>query len=107
MLKSASKIRNYFILTLTVLITGSQVLAQRQMENLDRGLIAIRTEGDSVYIGWRMMGTEPDEIAFNIYRQSRNEKPAKLNKKPIVESTNYVDGSVNLLTENTYYIRAV
>jgi rhamnogalacturonan endolyase len=107
MLKSASKIINYFILTLTVLITGSQVLAQRQMENLDRGLIAIRTEGDSVYIGWRMLGTEPDEIAFNIYRQSRNEKPAKLNKKPIVESTNYVDGSVNLLTENTYSIRAV
>lgn len=77
------------------------------MENLDRGIIAVRTAGDSVYIGWRLLGTEPDDIAFNIYRQSSNEKPLKLNEKLIVESTNFIDGSVNLLTDNAYYIRAV
>ena len=77
------------------------------MENLGRGIIAVRTSGDSVYIGWRLLGTEPEDIAFNIYRQSGNEKPVKLNKKPIIESTNFIDGSVNLLTDNAYYVRAV
>ena len=52
-------------------------MAQRQMENLDRGVIAIRTGNDSVYIGWRMLGTESDEISFNLYRQSGNEKPVR------------------------------
>ena len=99
--------RNYLVLVLLILIAGSQALAQRQMENLDRGVIAIHTANDSVYIGWRMLGTEPDEIAFNIYRQSGNEKPVKLNKKPITESTNFDDGTVNLLTDNTYFVRAV
>ena len=99
--------RGYFVLAGIILITGSQAIGQRQMENLDRGVIVVRTGTDSVYIGWRMLGTEPTEIAFNIYRQNAYKKAVKLNKKPIVESTNYVDGSVNLLTEYTYYIRAI
>ena len=101
------EMRGYFVLAGIILITGSQAIGQRQMENLDRGVIVVRTGTDSVYIGWRMLGTEPDEIAFNIYRQNANKKAVKLNKRPIVECTNYVDGSVNLLTENTYYIRAI
>jgi rhamnogalacturonan endolyase len=99
--------RGSFVLVVIILITGSEAIAQRQMENLNRGIIAVRTGTDSVYIGWRMLGTEPDEISFNIYRQNGNEKPVKLNKKPIVESTNYVDGSANLLTENKYYIQTI
>jgi rhamnogalacturonan endolyase len=84
-----------------------QVTVQRQMENLDRGVIAIRKANDSVYIGWRMLGTEPDEIAFNIYRQRGNEKPVRLNKKPITESTNYEDGKINFKTDNSYFVKAV
>ena len=63
--------------------------AGRQMENLDRGVIAIRKETDSVFIGWRLMGTEPDEIAFNVYRQSGKSKPVRLNKAPITECTRF------------------
>ena len=77
------------------------------MENLDRGVIAIIPQEDSVYVGWRMFGTEPDDIAFNVYRQSGSEKPVKLNKEPITQSTDYTDGTVNLLTENKYFVRAV
>jgi rhamnogalacturonan endolyase len=84
-----------------------QTKAPRQMEYLDRGVIAMRSPGDSVYVGWRMLGTEPDDIEFNIYRQSGSEKPSRLNKKPISESTNFTDGTVNLLTDNSYFIKAV
>ena len=80
-----NKLKYIFILALIGVFTlkiGS-AMAQRQMEYLDRGLIAIPLAGDSAYIGWRMLGTETDEIAFNLYRQTGNEKPVKLNKKQI------------------------
>jgi rhamnogalacturonan endolyase len=106
MLNGISKIKVWVVSTL-LFVTGSQAMAQRQMENLDRGIIAIHWANDSVYVGWRMQGTEPDETAFNLYRQRGSEKPVKLNKKPITESTDYIDGSVNLLTDNTYFVRAI
>jgi rhamnogalacturonan endolyase len=106
MLKGVSKNRVWVFSTL-LFLTGSQVMAQRQMENLDRGVIAIHSANDSVYVGWRILGTEPEETAFNLYRQNGNEKLVKLNKKPITESTDYIDGSVNLLTDNTYFVRAI
>jgi rhamnogalacturonan endolyase len=105
--KGVSKAGIYFLITLLLLFAGSQAIAQRQMENLDRGVVAIHNANDSVYIGWRMLGTESDEIAFNLYRQSINKKPVKLNKKPITESTNFVDGSVDSEKDNTYFVQAV
>jgi rhamnogalacturonan endolyase len=107
MIRKISEIRNYTFLTLFLFFTGQFALAQRQMENLDRGVIAIRKANDSIFIGWRMLGTEPDDIAFNIYRQSGNGKPVILNKKPITESTNYEDGDVNFKTDNSYFVKAV
>jgi len=79
----------------------------RHMEYLNRGLIAIRIPGDSVYIGWRLPGTEPGDIAFNIYRQTGNEKPVRLNKTPLTESTNITDGTANLSLDNKYFVRPV
>ena len=107
MIKSESQIRNYIVFSLLLLVSGPLANAQRQMENLNRGIIVIRKANDSVYIGWRILGTEPDEIAFNIYRQSGDGKPVKLNKKPITESTNYEEGNVNFKTDNSYFVKAV
>ncbi|HUT10150.1 MAG TPA: hypothetical protein VMY42_06610, partial [Thermoguttaceae bacterium] len=42
--------------------------AQRQMEHLGRGMVAIHQGGGKVYVGWRLLGTDPDDIAFNLYR---------------------------------------
>ncbi|MBC8010956.1 MAG: hypothetical protein H7067_12765 [Burkholderiales bacterium] len=38
------------------------------MENLGRGEVALRTGATQVYVGWRMLGTDPEEIGFNLYR---------------------------------------
>lgn len=105
--KGESKIRSYAVLALILLFAGSQAMAQRQMENLDRGIVAVRTPGDSAFISWRLLGTEPDEIAFNLYRQSGNEKPVKLNKTPIIESTNFQDGKPDFSKDNAYFVKAV
>src|SRR5665647_1162482 len=99
---------SYFVFSVMILILAEYgAKAQRQMENLDRGVIAVHNTNDSVYIGWRLSGTEPDEVAFNIYRQTGNEKPVRLNENPIKESTNYVDGKIDFTLDNSWFVKAI
>ena len=84
---------------LTAIFLVNNVYATRIMENIDRGLVAVRT-GNGVYIGWRMLGIDPDNIAFNIYRNS-----VKINSSPITSSTNYVDSAGS--TSSTYEVASV
>ncbi|UCD53601.1 MAG: hypothetical protein JSW27_00655, partial [Phycisphaerales bacterium] len=50
----------------TVLLCVAAAGAQRQMEKLGRGVVAINQGGGKVYVGWRMLGTDLDDIAFNL-----------------------------------------
>jgi len=95
------------IVSVLVFFASLSTMAQRQMEYLDRGVIAIRNSNDSVYIGWRLLGTEPNDIAFNLYRQSGNNKPTLLNKTPIKESTNFEDGRQDFSVDNSYFVKAI
>jgi hypothetical protein len=58
-----------------------------QMEDLDRGVVALKVTG-GVYVGWRMMGYEYDKtasnVAYNLYRDG-----TKL--ATVTDSTNYLD----------------
>lgn len=84
-----------------------KTFAQRQMENLGRGVIAVHKNADSVFISWRMLGTEPQNIAFNLYRKTGSAAAVKLNKTPITESTNYEDSKVNFTQPNAYFVKPV
>ena len=92
-----------------IFILGSAffIQAQRYMENLDRGVVAIRQNGNRVFVSWRMLGTEPDQISYNIYRISNKTKPEKLNANPITNTTFFIDTSVDLSKENAWFIRSV
>ncbi len=95
------------IVSVLVFFASLSTMAQRQMEYLDRGVIAIRNSNDSVYIGWRLLGTEPSDIAFNLYRQSGNDKSVLLNRTPIKESTNFEDGRQDFSVDNSYFVKAI
>jgi hypothetical protein len=60
-----------------------------QMEDLDRGVVAVKVNG-GVYVGWRMMGYEYDKtesnVSYNLYRDG-----AKL--ATVTDSTNYLDAA--------------
>ncbi|WP_010681326.1 rhamnogalacturonan lyase family protein [Acetivibrio cellulolyticus] len=71
----------------------------RQMENLDRGLVAVKVS-NGVFVSWRMLGTDPSSIAFNLYRNG-----TKVNSSPITGATNYVDTSGS--TSSTYMVSPV
>lgn len=81
------------------------------MENLGRGIVAVNRGvgrgGNKVYVGWRMLGTDPEDIAFNIYRSTGGGAPVKLNDWPITQSTNYIDSGANLSQSNSYFVRPV
>ena len=60
-----------------------------QMENLDRGVVAVKVTG-GVYVGWRMLGTEYDttasNVSYNLYKDGN-----KLQN--VTDSTNYLDSA--------------
>src|SRR5690625_3659328 len=69
----------------------------RQMEFLDRGLIAVQVE-DGIFVSWRMLGTEGDDTFFDLYRDG-----VRINEHPIDLSTNYLD--MNGLSTSTYFVQ--
>jgi rhamnogalacturonan endolyase len=79
----------------------------RQVELLDRGVVAIRRTSTQAYIGWRLLGTDPSDIAFNVYRTAGSGTPVKLNSTPITATTDYVDSTANFTVANSYQVRAV
>ncbi len=90
-----------------ILVTASVCPAQRQMENLTRGVVAVKQADKGVYIGWRLFGTDPEAIAFNVYRVVENGEPVKVNPKPITDSTNYIDARADMQKTLQYFIRPV
>jgi rhamnogalacturonan endolyase len=81
--------------------------AQRQMENLGRGLVAIQQSERKVFLSWRFLGTEPDEVAFNVYRARGNGESVKLTREPIKSATCFTDESAKLDEPAAYFVRAV
>jgi len=75
------------LLLLGLLLTGQTGAwsATKQMEYLDRGVVAVKVN-NGVFISWRFLGTDDKSSGFNIYRDGR-----KVNETPITSKTNYVD----------------
>jgi rhamnogalacturonan endolyase len=72
-----------------VLHAVSAANAQRYMERLNRGLIAVNT-GSGYFLSWRLFGTEPmgDTFGFNVYKGT-----TRLNAAVITNATCYQDNS--------------
>lgn len=100
----SSRIR--FALCLILLLGILPTMAQRQMEKFGRGTIAICQTNGSVFVGWRLLGTDPDDVAFNIYRET-DMLTSKLNESPITNVTYFVDDTADLTRVNRYIIRPV
>jgi rhamnogalacturonan endolyase len=76
------------------------------MENLNRGTIAIRQADEKVFVDWRLLGNDPDGVAFNLYRTT-GPATSRLNRQPISNVTYFVDGSADLGQTNRYFVRPV
>ena len=98
-MKSKSLLAAAIAFAVTFTIAGS-ASAQRYMEKLDRGLVAVKS-GSGYFLSWRLFGTDPQDttFGFNVYRGT-----AKLNATVITNSTNYLDSAGG---SGTYTVKAV
>ena len=78
---------------------------ERVEEKLGRGMIALPTGQGSVYVGWRLLKGDPQNIAFNLYRSSSGGTAVRLNDEPIRATTDFVDTKAPLGAENAWWIR--
>ncbi len=104
---NGNSLRNALLVGMTMLIGATMpTWAQRQMERLGRGVIAVPQADGKVWIGWRLLGTDPDNIAFNVYRNTDG-KAVKLNAQPITAATSLIDDKADLTKANRYVVRPI
>ena len=82
-----------WFLSLLTLLSPVMVSAQThydytrlQRERLDRGLVAVRTSPDSVFLSWRYLGSDPLTQSFTLLRNGR-----KIADIPARHSTTFTD----------------
>ena len=73
-------------------------MAQRATDVLDRGLVAVKTDG-GIFCSWRIMGEEYYDVKYNIYRDG-----TKLNDEPLNVS-NFLDAGGS--AQSKYSVEAV
>ncbi|NQU52078.1 MAG: rhamnogalacturonan lyase [Bacteroidetes bacterium] len=73
--------------------------AQRIMERLNRGSIAV-ADTNGVFISWRLLASDPQNISFNVYRNQ-----IKINSEPLKNATSILDKNGNV--NNLYRIVSV
>jgi rhamnogalacturonan endolyase len=108
---------------LTALPLAADPPPPRVMERLNRGVVAVHESDGSVFISWRLLGSDPAAIAFNLYRQTGDgpafdpgrfgSRPdavagvARLNDSPLGDVTWYRDTTAALQRETRYFVRPV
>jgi rhamnogalacturonan endolyase len=105
---NSGSVRNAYV-TLAFAPAGASTNppAARQMENLGRGVVALNKGGGNVYVSWRMLGLDPVDVGFNVYRSTGGGAPVKLNASPILTTSCYSDSGVNTSQSNAYFVKAV
>lgn len=94
---SSKILKNMLLISLVMTTFISIARGQQQIEALDRGIVAVQRNDTSVFVGWRLLGTDPDTVAFNVYRGD-----TRINDSPVMNATNYIDSNGTAM--DTYHI---
>ncbi|MBE1876005.1 fibronectin type III domain-containing protein [Myceligenerans sp. TRM 65318] len=81
-------------------ISPADTLLARQAERIDRSPVAVALPDGGVYVGWRMLGDDPEAIRFHVYRDGE-----RITRRPISGSTNLTDARGT--ADSTYRISEV
>jgi rhamnogalacturonan endolyase len=77
---------------------------QRIEEKLDRGILTVPIEGGKVYLGWRLLKSDPEDISFNVYRATEDGEVTRLNTEPIKQTTDFMDANPPPDKINTWWV---
>lgn len=97
------------LLTVLVMIALWPIVSIAQVqERIDRGVVALRVKEGTVYVGWRLLESDPEGVAFNVYRKDIGlGEFKKINDAPITKSTNFLDTSASPGHGYRYKIKTV
>lgn len=84
----------------------NQLRPLRQMEFINRGLVAIPQADDQIFLSWRWLGNESKETTFNAYRLN-GDVAVKLNDLPIAGGTNLIVPAGKSAESNRFFVRAI
>ena len=97
--------RHVLFAVVAFMLFSSASLAQ-VAEKLDRGIVAVRQADGSMYVGWRLLESDPADVAFHVYRQTDQADTARrLTTEPVRESTNFVDTEAPKDGDPRYFLR--
>ncbi|WP_414662122.1 rhamnogalacturonan lyase family protein [Horticoccus sp. 23ND18S-11] len=80
---------------------------ERIEENIDRGVVVLVAADRKAYVSWRLLKTDPVDIAFNVYRRTAGGAAIKINAAPLARTTDLVDAAAPLDQANTWEVRTV
>ena len=69
--------KRILLMLFVTLLTIPTIFAQRAVDKIDRGLVAVKTS-TGIFCSWRILGEEYYDVTYNIYRDG-----TKLNDKPL------------------------
>lgn len=95
------------LLEASVEATPQPSAAPRVMEKLGRGVVAVPSGSRKVLVTWRLLGLDPADLGFNVYRSAGGAAPVQLNTAPITDRTNFEDATVDLAAGNVYTVKPV
>src|ERR1017187_8417466 len=81
--------------------------AQRQMENLGRGVIVLHKSTSQAYVTWRLLATDPDGAGFNVLRSANGAAPVQINSSLITNTTDFLDTTATFTISNAWFIQPV
>jgi hypothetical protein len=102
-----------FLYTLSLVgalfLRATDAIDPRPVENLGRGVVAVRASDTDILVTWRLLGLDSEDIAFNVYRSAGDGDAELLNDEPLTSSTgtNYLDSTVDPSQANTYFVRPI
>lgn len=84
------------------------IIGERSMwvsyDPTSRGTLNHTSGYSHALVSWRLLPTDPDNVAFDIYKSEDNGLETKLNEFPITNATCWADKSINARTTNIYRV---
>lgn len=90
-----------------ICLATASALAGPPLENLDRGTAAVRQPDGSVFVSWRLLGTDDDGVQFKVYRHSGDGEPVEVQSGRAGGATNLVDTDAPEDSSLEYSVRVV
>ena len=95
------------ILFIAFFLAIGNLTAQRKMEKLDRGVVAVRNTTGNFFVSWRYLVTDPENVQFNLYaNKSGGAGFSKLNSG-LLSMTNFSPASGSLAAGTQLYVTTV